>query len=55
MKVHLIKKQSIEEFIINNSQGRAAFNTWLSILNHADWELPQDIITTFKTTDILEN
>jgi mRNA interferase HigB len=55
MKVHLIKKQSIEEFVINNSQGRAAFNTWLSILNHADWELPQDIITTFKTADILGN
>lgn len=53
MKVHLIKKQSIEEFVSSNSQSRVAFNTWISIINHVDWMQPQDIITTFKTADIL--
>lgn len=53
MKVHLIKKQSIEEYIVNNTQSRLSFETWLAILKRADWKVPGDITTTFNTADII--
>ncbi len=55
MKVHLIKKQSIEEFITKNNQSKLSFEIWYSIIKRADWEIPGDIISTFKSADILGN
>lgn len=53
MKVHLVKKQSIEAFVLNNAQSRLAFNIWMSIINHADWLEPNNIVITFDSADIL--
>jgi len=53
MKVHLIKKQSIESFVKDNSQSKVAFEIWLSILRYSDWNSPADIVQTFNTADIL--
>jgi len=53
MKVHLIKVQSIENFVIENVQSKKAFETWLSIVKRADWNNPQDIVKTFNSADIL--
>jgi mRNA interferase HigB len=53
MKVHLIKKQTIEDYILKNARSKASFEIWLSILNRADWNGPKDIISTFKSADIL--
>jgi len=53
MKVHLIKKQSIEKYVLNNARSRTSFERWLSILKRADWNEPNDIISTFKNADIL--
>lgn len=53
MKVHLIKVQSIENFVIQNVQSKKAFETWLSIVKRADWNNPQDIVITFNSSDIL--
>lgn len=53
MKVHLIKKQSIEDYVRDNARSRTSFETWLSIIKGADWEQPKDIITTFSRADIL--
>ncbi len=53
MKVHLIKVQSIENFVIENVQSKRPFETWLSIVKRADWNNPQDIIRTFNSADIL--
>ncbi len=55
MKVHLIKKQSIENYVIENVQSKVAFGTWLSIIKSAEWDKPQDMISTFNTADILGN
>ena len=53
MKVHLIKKQSIERYVKDNVQSKPAFQIWLSLLRFADWESPTDIVNTFGSADIL--
>lgn len=55
MRVHLIKKQSIEEFISKNNQSKLSFEVWYSIIKRADWKTPGDIISTFNSADILGN
>jgi mRNA interferase HigB len=53
MKVHLIKKQSIEGYVLKNARSKASFEVWLSILKRVDWNEPNDIISTFNKADIL--
>lgn len=53
MKVHLIKKQTIEDYILMNARSRVSFGIWFSILRRADWNAPNDIISTFNSTDML--
>jgi len=49
----LVKKQSIEEYILKNARSRSSFEVWFSILSHADWKEPNDIVATFGSADIL--
>ena len=53
MKIHLIKRQSIEDFVTDNAASRSSFKNWLSALKQADWEIPEDIQATFGAADIL--
>ena len=53
MRVHLIKRQSIEDFATANARSRSSFEEWLEKLKRADWEKPSDIKTTFGTADLL--
>ena len=53
MKVHLIKKQTVEEYTLKNAQSKASFEVWLSILTRADWNEPIDIFETFNSANIL--
>lgn len=53
MKVHLIKKQTIEDYILRNARSKASFEIWLSIIKLVDWQEPNEIISTFKSADIL--
>jgi mRNA interferase HigB len=55
MKVHLIKKQTIEEYAIRNSRSRSSFGIWLNIVRFADWNEPSDIQDTFGSADLLGN
>ena len=53
MKVHLIKKQTIEDYIKKNARSRASFEIWFSILKRVEWKEPNEIISTFNSADIL--
>ncbi len=53
MKVHLIKKQSINDYVLRNAGSRLSFEKWLAIIKRADWEDPYEIISTFITADII--
>lgn len=55
MKVHLIKKQTIEDFAKENARSRPSFSLWLKALNAADWSEPEDILKTFGSSDLLGN
>jgi len=53
MKVRLIKKQTIENYIEKNAQSKVSFEIWFAILKYAEWNVPTDIIETFSSADIL--
>lgn len=55
MKVHLIKKGSIEDYCAANAQARIPFSKWLPILKVADWNEPGDMQATFGSADLLGN
>ncbi len=55
MRVHLIRKESVIEFCVNNAQSRAPFDSWLVKVKFADWNLPADMLQTFPGTDLLGN
>ncbi|WP_229689135.1 type II toxin-antitoxin system HigB family toxin [Puia dinghuensis] len=55
MKVHLIKRQTIEQFAKENARSRPSFKLWLQILGSADWAEPEDILETFGSADLLGN
>lgn len=53
MKVHIIKKQTIEDFVKKHARSRSSFSCWLTALTFADWNEPADMLKTFGTADIL--
>ena len=53
MKVHLIKKQTIEDYVISNARSRSSFNVWLTTVKYADWSQPKDILQSYGSSDLL--
>ena len=53
MKIRLIKKTTIEKYIVANARSRSSFRLWLSKLKYADWSGPNDIVALFKSADLL--
>lgn len=53
MKVHLIRKQTIEDYALKNARSRPSFEEWLEKLKYADWNQPADMQATFGTADLL--
>ena len=51
MKVHLIRRESVELFCTLNVQSRNAFELWLTKIKYADWINTMDIVSTFSTAD----
>ena len=55
MKVNLIKKKTIHDFVIGHSNGRKDFDKWLKLILVADWNSPNDIQVLFPSADLLGN
>lgn len=55
MKVNLIKKKTIHDFVIGHSNGRKDFDKWLKLILVADWNSPKDIQVLFPSADLLGN
>lgn len=55
MKIHLIKKKTIEEFVTANARSKSSFSIWLLNLKYAEWNKSGDIMATFGSADLLGN
>lgn len=55
MTIHLIRKDTIELYSIQNAQSRDAFEEWMSKLKNADWVSSADMKSTFPSVDLLGN
>ena len=55
MRIHLIRKDTIEQFASENTQSRGPFEEWLTKLKYADWESTYDMKFTFPSVDLLGN
>lgn len=55
MRVHLIKKQTVEGYAEANAQSRTSFKHWLNAIKSADWLEASDILSTFGAADLLGN
>ena len=55
MRIHLIRKDTIEQFASENAQSRGPFEEWLTKLKYADWESTYDMKLTFPFVDLLGN
>lgn len=55
MKVHLIRKETIETFARHNAQSRVSLEEWFTKVKNADWEKPADMQVTFPSADLLGN
>jgi mRNA interferase HigB len=55
MRVHLIKKQTIEKYAEANAQSRIPLKHWLNAIKIVDWTAASDIQATFGTADLLGN
>jgi mRNA interferase HigB len=53
MKIHLIRKETIEAFCRKNAPARIAFEEWHAKIKYAGWETPADIQSTFPSSDLL--
>ena len=53
VKVHLVRKETIDVYTKQNAQSRASFNEWCVKLKYADWKTPADMQVTFPSTDLL--
>jgi len=55
MRVHLIKKQTIENYAAANAQSKISLSRWFDIIRIVDWFEASDILQTFGTADLLGN
>ena len=53
MKTHLIKVQSITDYVLGHQNSKIPFDNWLLVLRYASWNQPSDILNTFPSADLL--
>lgn len=52
MKIRLFKKKTIKDYVVEHPQAVPSFEEWITQINHADWNSPNDIRKTFVSADI---
>jgi mRNA interferase HigB len=53
MRVHLIRRETIEAYAVENARSRPSFAIWLTAVKYAKWNRPSDIKKTFGSADLL--
>jgi mRNA interferase HigB len=47
MRIHLIKKQTIQNYVDDHASGKSSFENWVTIIKFADWVTPENIRQTY--------
>jgi mRNA interferase HigB len=55
MRVHLIRRETVAEFMSDHAGSRASLSDWLEKIRWADWTEPGHICWTFGAADLLGN
>ena len=55
MKVHLVRKETITDYVKTNARSKSSLDDWQAVVKAADWEKPDDIKATFNSADLLGN
>jgi mRNA interferase HigB len=55
MRVHLIKKITIEAFIRMHLDSKSSLRLWMTTIKNAQWKSPGDIKRYFNSADLLGN
>jgi mRNA interferase HigB len=55
MRVHLIKKQTIQKYLVGHASGKSSFGKWLTTIKYVEWQIPDDIKHTFGSADLIGN
>jgi len=55
MRIHRIKKQTIQNYVVSHASGKNSFENWLAVVKFADWHTPDDIRQTFSSADLFGN
>lgn len=53
MKVHLIKKITIQTYVDKHVNANQGFDIWLKMIKTADWKVPNDIPKSIPGADII--
>ncbi len=53
MKIHLVKKRSVIDYVSANPNAGKPIENWLKVLKGARWKKPSDILRSFRSADIL--
>jgi mRNA interferase HigB len=53
MKVHLIKQQTIQNFVDRHASVRRSFESWITTIKYTDWNTPEEIKGTYRSADLL--
>ena len=53
MRVHLIRKETLEDFTFLHARSTIPIEDWLEKLKNANWMLPEDIKRTYGSADLL--
>ena len=52
MRVHLIKKQTIHNYVDGHAPGKSSFENWVTTVKYVNWENPENIRQTFGSAHI---
>ncbi len=55
MRIHIIRQKAVENHISDHPDSVIYFKTWLDLIQAADWDTPDDILTTFGSASFLGN
>lgn len=55
MKVHLIKEQTIWDYVKKHARSGNSFDYWLLLISRVDWFIPEDIKQSYTSADLIGN